>query len=153
MQALLLIIPHTTVPHWTQRNTGKTREKGGKSLGTLQSTLQPQMWLEGPPMLASQLLDLLQGQTCDPGTCRMGLQGHRSVLEPTDARVLGSTVSLSQQPVKGTKVIIGTPFRGNTNHKDDSQGGSHYCRVNKVRLSWSTYRRTRLARIARRLPA
>ena len=104
-------------------------------------------------MLASQLLDLLQGQTCDPGTCRMGLQGHRSVLEPTDARVLGSTVSLSQQPVKGTKVIIGTPFRGNTNHKDDSQGGSHYCRVNKVRLSWSTYRRTRLARIARRLPA
>src|SRR2546421_4495610 len=86
MQALLLIIPHTTVPHWTQRNTGKTREKGGKSLGTLQSTLQPQMWLEGLPMRASQLLDLLQGHTCDPGVCRMGLQGHRSVLEPTDAR-------------------------------------------------------------------
>ncbi len=34
MQALLLIILHTTVPHWTQRNTGKTREESGKSLGT-----------------------------------------------------------------------------------------------------------------------
>src|SRR2546421_5842462 len=122
MQALLLLIPHTTVPHWTQRNTGKTREKGGKSLGTLQSTLQPQMWLEGPPMRATQLLDLLQGQTFDPGGCRMSLQGHRSVLEPTDARVLGSTESLSQQPVKGNKVIIETPFRGNTKHKDDFQG-------------------------------
>ena len=122
MQALLLIIPHTTVPHWTQRNTGKTREKGGKSLGTLQSTLQPQMWLEGLPMRASQLLDLLQGQACDPGVCRMGLQGHRSVLEPTAARVLGSTESLSQQLVKGNKVIIETPFRGNTTHKDNSQG-------------------------------
>ena len=37
-------------------------------------------------MRASQLLDLLQGQTFDLGGCRMGLQGHRSVLEPTDAR-------------------------------------------------------------------
>lgn len=45
-------------------------------------------------MLASQLLDLLQGQAFGPGVCRMGLQVHRSVLAPTFARSWDQRVDL-----------------------------------------------------------